>query len=508
MFVEITRGRSFKGLAQYCLHDAGKKTSERVDFVETRNLATSNPNVAWRVMAARHYMQDELKAKAGVGLGGRKNGKPVGHLVLGWRRDEAEAQGLDRGQMVSAATEALRSIGADEHQALIVAHSDTEHPHCHVIVNLIGDDGRLKKNWKEREKLSKFALEHEIAHHGEPIVRRRSRHWEDRQAGETPEPVKKKSRNLFELDRAVERHPQLSPFAQEHRQKLAEFEKKRAAQEERHRRPRDRLKEVHDERIRRIRKSTDQAIRQHKTEVRKAHKSFWAELHKRQAADRRQFQKNEQALRGSIANAWRLIDWKAALGSDGRPRRGALKNIFNLLTSEVTRRTALEQEQATEKTYLRAKQRKLEQEKADRLRADETRQIKAARQSYTQKAAAMKARQAKQAETFKRERRELVNERQSALARVGYDRVEHRWHEQLTESKERKSRRRRTGGEKPPREKRPRRPKAKEVPAEEIRPDVKETPIDLGHKLQDDFEARMRDDLLQRRKDRSHDRER
>jgi len=77
--------------------------------------------------------------------------------------------------MMNAATGALRSIGADGHEAIVIAHNDTANPHCHIIVNLIGDDGRLKKNWKEREKLSRFALEQEKKIHGEPVVKRREK---------------------------------------------------------------------------------------------------------------------------------------------------------------------------------------------------------------------------------------------------------------------------------------------------------------------------------------------
>ena len=82
---------------------------------------------------------------------------------------------------------------------MIIAHNDTadRNPHCHVVINLIGDDGRLKKNYKEREKLSKFALEEEIRVHGKPIIQDRHKRWHDREAGETPTPQKKKARHLY-----------------------------------------------------------------------------------------------------------------------------------------------------------------------------------------------------------------------------------------------------------------------------------------------------------------------
>ncbi|MEM7811347.1 MAG: relaxase/mobilization nuclease domain-containing protein [Planctomycetota bacterium] len=508
MFVEITRARSFKGLASYCLQDADRKGSERVVFAETRNLGTDDPDAAWRVMAARYYMQDELKKRNGIRPGEHKGAKPVGHLVLGWRDDEAEAQGLDRRMMITAAEDALKSIGADNHQAIIVAHNDTEHPHCHVIINLIGDDGRLKKNWKEREKLSDFALDHEREHHGRPIVDRRARHWEDRRAGETPEPVKKKPRDLYELDRAVEEHPELQKFADEHRRKLAAFETAKADLKARQKKHCERLRWVLDERIKRTRDETGRAIRAHKSAVRQANKETWAETYKRQAADRRQFAKNEQALRGGIANAWRLIDWKAALGPEGRPVRGALVTIFNLLTSEAARREAFEAELKQELTYRRAKQRQIEEAKAKELRVEEAATIKAHRAAYTRKAAAMKKRHARQDAALKERGQELTTERKAALARVREDRVELRWHERLTESAERKSRRRKSGEGRKPRQKRERRPRKKKTEQQPEQTVQRARDLDREAELQDEFERRMRDDLMQRRDDRSHDRER
>ncbi|GAA5508029.1 hypothetical protein Rcae01_03489 [Novipirellula caenicola] len=54
--------------------------------------------------------------------------------------------------MMTAARGALKAIGADKHQAIVIAHNDTtgNNPHCHIIVNLIGDDGRLKDNSDEK----------------------------------------------------------------------------------------------------------------------------------------------------------------------------------------------------------------------------------------------------------------------------------------------------------------------------------------------------------------------
>lgn len=416
MIVEISRGSSFKGLAQYCLHDVGAKSRHRVAFVETRNLGTSNPNVAWRIMAARHYLQDELKAKAGVGRGGIRNGKPVGHLMISWKREEAEAQRLNRLGMLNAAYGALRAIGADSHQTIIVAHSDTEHPHCHVIINLIGDDGRLKKNWKEREKLSKFALKQEREIHGEAIIKTREKNWLDREAGETPVPVKKKPRHLYELEKAAQDCPAMAAFAEGHFQKLADQEQTKSRQRQRHKQHQKRLLACHQERQRRLSQRRDGELRASKSEVRSSYSDRWHALLRQQEVERAEFDANEQNLKGSLANAMALIDWKKLLRWKREREQIGLSDAFHILTSEAVRREKLQKRQEAERDQLRTQQRKQEKDKELALVGQFEKQERRVRQAYTRKLAAMKLRQAKAAKRMQSRQQELTKERNQAFA--------------------------------------------------------------------------------------------
>ena len=70
-------GRSFAGVAAYCLHDAPEpddrspETSERVAWTDTRNLATVRPERAARLMAATAKAAPDLKRLAG---GAREGG--------------------------------------------------------------------------------------------------------------------------------------------------------------------------------------------------------------------------------------------------------------------------------------------------------------------------------------------------------------------------------------------------------------------------------------------------
>ena len=153
-------GRSFAGVAAYCLHDAPDRfergrpeTDERVEWAETRNLA-SRPERAAGQMAATAKAAPELKRLAGVSVAGRKLEKPVLHYTLSWAKDEWP----DRAEMNRAAEETLKALGMERHQALIVAHTDKAHPHIHVVANRIDPQtGKAAKLGNDRLKLANWA---------------------------------------------------------------------------------------------------------------------------------------------------------------------------------------------------------------------------------------------------------------------------------------------------------------------------------------------------------------
>ena len=153
-------GRSFAGVAAYCLHDAREpdeaerpESADRVEWAETRNLA-SRPERAAGQMAATANAAPELKRLAGVSAAGRKLEKPVVHYTLSWAKDERP----DRAEMNRAAEETLKALGLERHQALIVAHNDKTHPHVHLVVNRVDPaTGKAAKLGNDRLKLANWA---------------------------------------------------------------------------------------------------------------------------------------------------------------------------------------------------------------------------------------------------------------------------------------------------------------------------------------------------------------
>ena len=153
------RGTSFKGALQYALHDKGAKTADRVGRVALRNLAAANGNDAWREMMTLCEAADELKRRAGGRLTGRKLTLPVYAFTLNWHEDDEP----DVDHMLETAEAALKVLGMEGLQAVVVEHTDTDHRHVHIIVNLVDPvTGKAASLSNDDHKLDRWADSYEV----------------------------------------------------------------------------------------------------------------------------------------------------------------------------------------------------------------------------------------------------------------------------------------------------------------------------------------------------------
>ena len=185
-------GHSFKGVMAYLMHDkrqepgaAQPATAERVAWSETRNVAGVGPHTATRVMIDYAQQASAMKAAAGVGSTGRKSKAHVYHFSLSWRADEVED--LDRAEMVRSVDAALKFMGADHLQAVIVAHDDTEHPHVHVVLNRVQADGRMWTPSFDKDKFSLWANRYE-RENGKIVTPNRDAKWRKIEAAQEAHP--------------------------------------------------------------------------------------------------------------------------------------------------------------------------------------------------------------------------------------------------------------------------------------------------------------------------------
>lgn len=152
-------GRGFKGAALYVLHDKDKaKTSERVAWTHTENLPSNDPNAAWKTMIWTAENADIIKRTAGRRVRSDKVKQPVYTLILPWHIDDKPT----KEHMIDAGRAALASVGMEEHQALFVAHTDTDKPHIHIVANTINPKtGCVNKLFQSQRRLSKWASNYE-----------------------------------------------------------------------------------------------------------------------------------------------------------------------------------------------------------------------------------------------------------------------------------------------------------------------------------------------------------
>ncbi|MCP4368100.1 MAG: relaxase/mobilization nuclease domain-containing protein [Deltaproteobacteria bacterium] len=168
MYTRVSKkGTSFKGAALYYLHDDEKATTnKRVAFTRTQNLATDDPEMAWKMMAFTAMNQNEIKKAAGVKATGNKGKSSVYTYFLSWKpsdtfKDKPQPNPTKE-EMIEAGLQTLNLLGLHEHESMIIGHNDTAHSHIHIMVNRVHPEtGILNTHSKDHNKLSKWAEKHE-----------------------------------------------------------------------------------------------------------------------------------------------------------------------------------------------------------------------------------------------------------------------------------------------------------------------------------------------------------
>ena len=121
MIGAASTGASFRALGTYLVGDEG-----RMGWVETRNTLASDPRAVVAEM------------ERDVALSRSRVEKPVYHLALSFDPTDAPT----RDELRGAIDRTLRDLGLSDHPALVVAHTDTDHPHVHAMVSRVGADGK------------------------------------------------------------------------------------------------------------------------------------------------------------------------------------------------------------------------------------------------------------------------------------------------------------------------------------------------------------------------------
>jgi len=152
--------RAFNDAGDYALHDKnGLRTAYRVGFTATLSMDAGTAQEAIGQMTASYDRYREKEAHKR----GRKLTKPVYVYSLAWAPNENPSQN----QMMSAARSSLKALRLEGLQTLIVQHTDEPHPHIHIIVNRIEQDGSRARNIPfDHLRFSAWAEQYERDHGG------------------------------------------------------------------------------------------------------------------------------------------------------------------------------------------------------------------------------------------------------------------------------------------------------------------------------------------------------
>ena len=379
-------GTSFKGALAYYMHDKGPDgapkatTADRVAWTATRNMITDDIDTATRIMIATAMQAQDLKAAAGIEATGRKSAKSVFHYSLAWH-DEENGK-IDRAEMMRAAESSLIALGAEHLQAVIVCHQDEDHPHVHIVLNRVMDDGKLFNPSYTKETLSRWAYAYREARgeHLKYCPERHAKMERSRKGREIePDPVKR-------AEHVKGKQAEQSAKMQREPTKAAQIAARRDELKAKHKREWEALGAVYRARKDAAWKhhpSFKAIAAQHRADTR----ADWSTFGKAQAEERRNFRHNEKKLAGVFYNALKSAVTVGAAG------RGFLGAVFRYALSAGSRKAAFDQHLAQGKAVFAAQSKAQLDGKIAAAKAEHAGWLKNARDEYLAKRADLQARQ-------------------------------------------------------------------------------------------------------------------
>ena len=84
--------------------------------------------------------------------------KPVWHSTISFAHSDI----VDDQLIKTVAIDFLKSMGLENNQYILIKHNDTKHVHAHLVINRVGFDGSLARDWKCKFRTMKVMQELEI----------------------------------------------------------------------------------------------------------------------------------------------------------------------------------------------------------------------------------------------------------------------------------------------------------------------------------------------------------
>ncbi|KAA6309060.1 hypothetical protein EZS27_039380, partial [termite gut metagenome] len=135
---KIVQGRGFRGVVGYVLD----KNKAQLLYAEGVRLKDKDS------ITYSFITQNKMNPKIV---------KPVAHISLDFSMQDKER--LTDKVMVGIALEYMQKMGYGNTQYIIARHHDTDHPHVHLVINRIDNDGKRITDKNERFRSTKVCME-------------------------------------------------------------------------------------------------------------------------------------------------------------------------------------------------------------------------------------------------------------------------------------------------------------------------------------------------------------
>lgn len=139
MTAKIVKGTNFSGAIGYML---SKK--EKAEILKAEGVRTEPKELTANCFELQASMKPNVK-------------KPVWHISLNF--SEQDKHNLTNEKMVEIAEAYLQKMNIKNTQYLIVRHHDRSHPHIHLCINRIDNDGKLISDKNEKFRSTKICRE-------------------------------------------------------------------------------------------------------------------------------------------------------------------------------------------------------------------------------------------------------------------------------------------------------------------------------------------------------------
>ncbi len=138
MVAKIVQRKDFRGVVNYVL---GK---DKAELLYAEGVRLKDRDSIIHSFETQHQLNPNIS-------------KPVAHISLDFSAQDKDK--LTDQLMVGVAQEYMKSMGYNNTQYIIARHHDTDHPHVHLVINRINNEGKRITDRNEKYRSTKVCME-------------------------------------------------------------------------------------------------------------------------------------------------------------------------------------------------------------------------------------------------------------------------------------------------------------------------------------------------------------